>query len=505
MARPLLCLEGVSKSFGAVRALQKVSFELGPGEVHALVGENGAGKSTLVSIISGAETADEGKLEIAGEAQSELDPRRARQLGIACIYQHPALFPELSVAENIGFRLQRVAAGFQRIHWKLLVSEAQGLLKRIGAEVAPETPVRELSMSQQQLVEIACAVGANARIVIMDEPTASLTGHEQQLLFGIIKSLRRDGAGILYVSHRLEEIFAIADRITVLRDGRVVRTCEASALSPAPLIELMVGREVVLNEPPCELPQQFASRPPALSIHALSCLSSGVKDVTFDIAAGEILGLAGLVGAGRTELARTLFGITPATSGEILLDGLCLRISSPRIAVECGIGYVPEDRARHGIIQELPLEQNVSMSVHDRLFPGRWLRPQRERRLAADYIQRLDIRPPSPETLAAALSGGNQQKVVLARWLATQPKLLILDEPTQGVDIGAKSEIHEIIRNLAKRGLAILLISSDLPELLSLSHRTGIMRAGRLVRLLPGQTDPHQVMTWAFGSADHAS
>lgn len=498
MPTPLLRLTNISKSFAAVQALQQVSFELFPGEVHALVGENGAGKSTLVQVITGAQQPDAGTIEIDGRVVSHLGPAYARQLGIACIYQHPALFHDLTVAENIALRLEQSPA-LRPVHWKAWHRRAQQLLDRVGTEISPEIPVRELSLPQQQLVEIACALGQDARIILMDEPTASLTQCEQKLLFGLIRELRGQEIGVIYVSHRLEEIFALADRITVLRDGRRVSTCSGSELSESSLIKLMVGRELSSEQPGRSELRKEA--PCVLSVRRLHCAISGLRDVSFNLRAGEILGLAGLVGAGRSELAQTLFGITPADSGEILLGGERVALNSPQSAVSKGIAYVPEDRTKHGIILDLPTEQNITMAIHEAVFPHAWLRPNAERQLATEYIRALDIKPARPDALAASLSGGNQQKVCVARWLAAKPTILILDEPTQGVDVGAKQEIHAIIRGLARQGMAVLLISSELTELLALCDRIGVMRAGRLVSILPGKTDPHAVMAAAFGQA----
>jgi len=528
MSHSLLQLTSVTKSFGAVRALKGVSFDLRAGEVHALLGENGAGKSTLIKIITGAHQPDGGSIEIQGQRVAQLTPAAAHQLGIACVYQQPALFPDLTVAENIGVRLEKVRA-LARVDWPARRARAAQLLQRIGANISPDAEVRSLSMPEQQLVEIACALGAGARIVIMDEPTASLTQKEVELLFAVVRELRLSGVGVIYISHRLEEIFALADRVTVLRDGESVGTRLVRApLPPHPgplpegegrgegeqdssqsrasdspahlteseLIKLMVGREVSSIFPPAE------SEPGevVLSLKNLGCTASGVNNVTLEVRAGEIVGLAGLVGAGRTELARVLFGLTPADSGEILLNSQRITITSPPEAVAHGIAYVPEDRRRHGVILEVPIAHNMTMSIHERLFPGTWLRFGAERNLAQEFIRDLDVRTTGPEAPGGSLSGGNQQKVALARWLATKPKLLILDEPTQGVDVGAKSEIHKIIRRLTKDGLAVLMISSDLPEVLGMSDRIAVMRGGTIAAMLPGKSDAHEVMAAALGN-----
>lgn len=492
--KPLLQLSDIRKSFGAVRALKGVFFELMPGEVHALLGENGAGKSTLIKVITGAHSPDEGTLTIGEEQLRSLTPARARALGIACIYQQPALFPDLTVAENIGLRLKKPAP-FSIVKRAEQRAKAIELLKRVGADISPDAEVHELSMPEQQLVEIACALGSGAKVVIMDEPTASLTQKEQHLLFGVVKDLRASGVGVVYISHRLEEIFALADRVTVLRDGESVGTYPVSDLTESAMIKLMVGREVAALYPPAE----GEAGEVVLSLKNLGCTEGGVQGVNLELRAGEIVGMAGLVGAGRTELARMLFGITPADSGEIVLKGGKVSISSPREAISHGIAYVPEDRRRHGVILEMPIAHNITMAVHPVLFPGSWLRKKRETEVAKDFIRDLGIKAYGPEAPGGSLSGGNQQKVSVSRWLATKPKLLILDEPTQGVDVGAKSEIHRIIRALAKEGLAVLMISSDLPEVLGMSDRIAVMRGGTITAVLPGGADAHEVMAAALG------
>ena len=493
---PLLQLRRLVKSYGGVRALRGVDFDLHAGEVHALLGENGAGKSTLIKTITGAHEPSSGEIVIAGQTVAGLTPTSARALGIACIYQQPALFPDLTVAENIALRLEQTGAA-HRIDWGNRRARAEELLARIGAAISPEAEVRALSMPEQQLVEIACALGSGARIVIMDEPTASLTHKEQHLLFAVVKDLRQSGVGVIYISHRLEEIFNLADRVTVLRDGESVGTHPVGAMNEASLIRLMVGREVAQIYPPSEA----AAGDVVLALRGVGCAAAHVRDVSLEVRAGEILGLAGLVGAGRTELARVLFGLTPADSGEIHLHGRRVALHSPQDAVAHGIAYVPEDRRRHGVVLDLPIAHNMTMAIHRRIFRGAWLRFGAERSLALDFIRDLAVKCAGPEAPGGSLSGGNQQKVSLARWLATKPKLLILDEPTQGVDVGAKSEIHRIVRRLAKDGLAVILISSDLPEVIGMSDRIGVMGNGTLRAILPAKSDPHVVMAAALGTS----
>ena len=493
----LLAFEGIEKSFGAVRALRGVSFELRAGEVHALLGENGAGKSTLIRLATGAHAPDAGALVLAGQRRPRLDPAAARAHGIACIYQQPALFPDLTVEENIAFRIEPAGIA-RRVDWRARRQRATELLRRAGADIAPDQEVRHLSMPEQQLVEIACALGTDARILIMDEPTASLTRREQERLFETVRRLRADGVGVIYISHRLEEIFALADRVTVLRDGTSLGTHAVQDMIEAALIRLMVGREVSQLYPAAIAPAGAA----VLELRGLGCTASGVKNVSFTVSAGEVFGLAGLVGAGRTELAQVLFGLTPADAGEIRLRGAGVTIRSPGEAMAQGIAYVPEDRRKHGVVLELPVAQNITLAAHRRIFPGGWLRSGAERKCAEDFIARLDIRTAGPNAPAASLSGGNQQKVALARWLATAPRVLILDEPTQGVDVGAKGEIHRLIRELTAGGLAVILISSDLPEVIGLSDRIGVMRGGTLAEILPGGADAPTVMAAALGQGD---
>ena len=493
---PLLAFEAIEKSFGAVRALRGVSFELRAGEVHALLGENGAGKSTLIKVATGAHAPDAGTLVVAGARLARLDPAAAKAHGIACIYQQPALFPDLTVAENLALRLEP-AGSWRRVRWGGRRRRAEALLRQAGADVPPDREVRALSMPEQQLVEMAGALGAGARIVLMDEPTASLTQPEQERLFAAVRALKASGVGIIYISHRLDEIFALADRVTVLRDGATVGSRTAAELDESDLIRLMVGREVDrLYPPPAAPPGEVV-----LEVRGLGCAAAGVRDVSFTVRAGEVFALAGLVGAGRTELARVLFGLTPADAGEVRLHGTRVALNSPRAALAAGLAYVPEDRRRHGVVPELPVAQNLTLAAHRAIFPGGWLRAGAEQACAADLIARLDIRPPEPAAPVASLSGGNQQKVALGRWLATDPRVLILDEPTQGVDVGAKGEIHRRIRELAARGLAVILISSDLPEVLGMGDRIGVMRGGTLREILPGGTPAQAVMAAALGRA----
>ena len=472
----LLELTNITKSFAGVPAVKAVSFDLQAGEVHALVGENGAGKSTLIKVITGAHSADEGTIEVQGRPVADLDPVLARDLGIAAIYQQPALFPDLTVAENIAIGLEP-AGGWRRVRWGDRRTRARNLLEKIGARIDTETEVHVLSMPEQQLVEIARALGADARILIMDEPTASLSDKEVDRLFRVIGDLKTHGVGIIYISHRLEELPQIADRVTALRDGVRVGTKRMQEVSRGELIRMMVGRELSAVFP------KTVVEPGAtvLEVRNLSCRTAGVRDASLSVRAGEILGLAGLVGAGRTELARVLFGLTPADSGLIRLGGQAVEIRSPTRAVALGIAYVPEDRRRHGVILDMTTAANTTLATFRAISRFGFLDFGRERAIAADFVRQLGIKTASLETRVGNLSGGNQQKVALARWLAARPALLILDEPTQGVDVGAKAEIHRLMSELAGRGLAILMISSELPEILGMSDRIAVMHGGTIV------------------------
>ena len=497
----LLCVSGITKSFAGVQALRGVSFDLAPGEVHALVGENGAGKSTLIKVITGAHAPDSGSIEIDGRHVVHNSPQISRSLGIAAIYQQPALFPDLSVAENLA--LGSESGGLWRlIDWRARRARAKELLDRIGARIDPEATVGTLTMPEQQMVEIAKSLGGRAKVLLMDEPTASLPEHEVENLFRVVRELKGHGVGILYISHRLDELYALADRVTVLRDGQTVATRPMREVERPELIRLMVGRELSAIFPKRDVPQGDV----VLETRQLDCRDSGVRGVSLTIRAGEILGLAGLVGAGRTELARVLFGLTPATGGELLLGGKPVEVRTPSEAVDLGIAYVPEDRRRHGVILELPVAANMTLAVLRRLSRGGLLDFAREREIASGYVEKLAVKTPSIDSPAGNLSGGNQQKVALSRWLATEPKVLILDEPTQGIDVGAKSELHRLMVDLAERGLAILMISSELPEVLGMSDRVGVMRGGALVGILPrAEATQERVMALALGHAEGAA
>ena len=494
---PLLTAERVSKSYAGVRALRDASLELRAGEVHALVGENGAGKSTLIKVITGAVAPDGGEIRVEGRLVTHNSPRVAKSLGVVAIYQQPALFPELTVAENVALGVEQ-AGLFGRVDWGARRRRAADLLARVGARIDPEAQAGDLTMPQQQLVEIARALGADAKVLILDEPTASLSEEDTQNLFRVIRQLREHGVGMIYISHRLEELPAIAGRVTVLRDGRTIDTREMADVSRQQLIQLMVGRELSAVFPKKEVePGEVV-----LELRGLGCAEAGIKGVNLSVRAGEIVGLAGLVGAGRTELARIIFGLTPADEGEILLRGRKVRIESPAGAIANGVAYVPEDRRRHGVILPMAVGPNITLAALDQLTSFGALDFRREREVAADYTRRFQIKTPALYAPVSTLSGGNQQKVALSRWLVTKPSVLILDEPTQGIDVGAKSEIHALMTELAAQGVAILMISSELPEILGMSDRVAVMHGGTIVGVLErAEADQQKVLALALGHA----
>ena len=496
----LLEASSIEKSFAGVRALKGVSFDLLPGEVHAVVGENGAGKSTLIKIITGAEQADSGSLTVAGQLVRHIDPATSRALGIAVIYQQPALFPHLTVAENIALALES-GSPWRRVDWAARSSRAAELLARIGSAIDPGRLVESLSMPEQQIVEIAKAIGADARIVLMDEPTASLTDREVERLFRVITLLRSHAVGVIYISHRLEEVFAISDRITVLRDGHTVATREAGDIDRAQLIQMMVGREIS-----AVYPKRPVSRgEPALELRSLSNRAAGIRDITLTVHRGEIVGLAGLVGSGRTQVAETVFGLTPPDSGEIVVHGATRRISSPADAIRAGIAYVPEDRRQHGVVLEMSVAANTTLASLASVSAHGIIDRAAERARAQDYVKRLRIKTASVHAEVGTLSGGNQQKVALARWLSTRPSVIILDEPTQGVDVGSKAEIHGLMQKLVEQGLAILMISSELPEILGMSDRIAVMHRGAIRGVLTrAEATQSRILALALNQEGHA-
>ena len=472
----VLQLSGISKSFPGVRALADISFDVRAGEVHALLGENGAGKSTLIKIMSGVHRADTGTMTLDGKVTNFASPQEAQAAGIATIYQELLLFPELTVAENI-FMGHAPKGRFGGIDWAEMRRRAVKLLADLDIhDLDPNLLVGSLSVGNRQRVEIAKALSHNARILIMDEPTAALTEHDVERLFRIVRLLRERGVGVVYISHRLEEIFLLADRVTVLRDGEFVATKPVSETDHQDLVEMMVGRRIEALFPKLDV----ARGQVVLELENV-VRQPMTKGVSLKLHAGEILGIAGLVGSGRSELAEIIFGMTPADSGTIRLDGKPVAISSPSDAKHLGIAYVPEDRGRQGLVRPMPITQNVSLANLGRLSRGGFLDRGAERDLAVESVKRFQIRASGIGQIVGKLSGGNQQKVGLSKWLATEPRILIMDEPTRGIDVGAKAEIHRLMSELAQKGLAIIMISSELPEVMGMSDRILVMRAGRLV------------------------
>ena len=492
---PVLELRGIRKAFSGLVALHDATLTLRAGSVHALVGENGAGKSTLIKVLAGVYTPDEGEILLDGRPVSFANPAQARDAGVAVIYQEPTLFPDLSVAENIFMGRHPRDPRLRRIQWAELHRAVAELLGQVGLHLDPRERVRGLSVADQQLVEVAKALSLHARVLVMDEPTASLTPGEVERLFGIVNRLRDQGVAIVFIGHRLEEIFAVSDRITVLRDGQYVGSYDTAALDPPKVVSLMVGRALnTLYER-----EHGDLGPVALRVAGLG--RAGVfEDISFEVRRGEIVGLAGLVGAGRSEVARAIFGIDPLDAGEVWLDGRSVRFSSARAAVSAGLAYVPEDRQAQGLILPLPIAHNVTLPLLREMARGGLLQPRKERHLAEEYGRRLRLRARSVRQPARDLSGGNQQKVVLAKWLATRPHVLILDEPTRGIDVGAKAEVHRLMGELAAAGLAILMISIELPEILAMSDRILTMREGRLVgEFARDEATPERVMAAAAG------
>ncbi len=494
---PLLRMEDISKSFPGIQALREVNFELWPREVHVLVGQNGAGKSTLIKILSGAYRPDAGKISIDGKPVEHLSPHTARELGIATIYQEFNLIPDLSVAENIFLgSFPTKGKWLAHLDFGRMREDARAFLNRLGMDVDPDVPVRSLSVAQNQLVEIAKALSVRARIIILDEPTATLTNREISRLFDLIMQLKGEGIGLIYISHRLEEVRAIGDRVTVLHDGVKVGTWDAKAISPEELIRAMVGREV-------ETQADLVSRPGEVVLE-LKGVSRGavLQDIRFQMRKGEILGVAGLVGAGRTELARAIFGADPIDQGEVWVAGRRIRHPSCGDSVRLGIGFLPEDRKTEGLILNFGVQQNISLSSLGKVSRLGFIRRKDEKSAALRAVQELSIRAGSTSMHVRYLSGGNQQKVVLAKWLFTEAGILIFDEPTRGIDVGAKEEFYRLIQKCAEAGTAVLFISSELSELLRLCGRLLVMRGGRIVGELPRKEfSEERILSLAFGKS----
>jgi rhamnose transport system ATP-binding protein len=493
--QPLLQLRGISKTFPGVQALDNVSLDVIPGEVHALLGENGAGKSTLIKIMTGMYRPDAGQIYCDGQLVQIENALHAQRLGIAAIYQEPRIFPDLNVAENIFIAQSGRGAV---VNWRKLNTDAEAVLARLGVSLDVRLPARGLSLANQQTIEIAKALSMNARVLVMDEPTASLSAHEVTQLFSLVRALRAQGVAILFISHRMEEVFEIADRVTVYRDGKTISSAPIHEVTIENVIRDMVGRTLDTFFPKTATPD--TSGPPLLSVKGLS-KEGAFSDITFDIRRGEVVGFAGLVGARRTDVALALFGLAPAESGTVILNGQTCHITSPEMAMALRIAYVPEDRHGQGLILPMTTTMNITLPTL-RQFLSRLglIKRQSEEKVAQEYRERLSIRAASIRVPVNQLSGGNQQKVVLAKWLHSDPMLLILDEPTRGIDVGAKAEVHQIIDQLAKQGLGIMLISSDLPEVLAISDRIVVMREGHQTALFSrDEATQEKIMSAAMG------
>jgi rhamnose transport system ATP-binding protein len=474
-AQHLFAVEHVSKSFGAVKAVIDASLELNAGEAHALVGENGAGKSTLVKMLAGVHQPDTGTLYMDGQVIQLSSPATARDAGVAVIYQEPTLFPDLDVAENVFMgRMPKRSGG--RLDRPVMLDQVNAVMDRLGVRLDPSRLTRGLSIADQQIIEIAKALTLDAKVIVMDEPTAALSTAEVARLFRVMETLRAEGAAVVFISHRLDEVFATCQRVTVMRDGVSVLSSPAAELTSDQLVRTMVGRDIEKREGR----QGVGSGDVVLKVDRLTREGKFV-DISFEVAAGEIVGLAGLVGAGRTEIAQAVFGIDRYDAGSVTVSGSPLKKGSPTAAMAAGIGLVPEDRRQHGLVMDESIERNIVLASLERVRSHGLIANALSRDFATTWSQRLQIKFNRLADPVSTLSGGNQQKVVLAKWLSRQPALLIVDEPTRGIDVGTKSEVHGLIQNLAGDGVAVLVISSELPEVLLLADRILVIREGRLV------------------------
>jgi ribose transport system ATP-binding protein len=498
-------VEGISKTFPGVRALDKVDLEVNGGEILAVVGENGAGKSTLMKILAGAYRRDEGRIILKGTPVDFANPLLAQRAGISIIYQELNLTRNQTVAANIFMVREPLHRGLGR--WLRIVDrrrmerEAQGILDRINAKISAKTRVGNLPVAQRQMVEIAKALAVDAQILIMDEPTAALGGNEVETLFDIARSLKERGMAVIFITHRLNEVFTIADRITVMRDGKLVGTAPIAELTREKVVHMMVGRELseFIHKEKTEISE------PVLEVKGLT--RKGVlENISFSLRRGEVLGFTGLVGAGRTETARAIFGADPRDAGEIVVEGRPVKIHSPRDAVEAGISLIPEDRAQHGLVLKLSVFNNIVLASLPRYSRAGWLRRAEMVRIADGFVDQMQIRTPALSQKTMYLSGGNQQKVVLAKWLASHPKVLIMDEPTRGIDVGSKAEVYSLMGKLAASGMGIIFISSELPEIMGLSDRIAVMHEGRIEAILDRESATQElIMSYASGQMPRLS
>lgn len=498
MSELLLEMKGIHKSFPGVKVLEDVQFSLQSGELHALMGENGAGKSTLMKILGGIYTKDSGEILVEGVKQEIDSTKAATALGISIIHQELNLISYLSVMENMFLGREFTYGQSRFVNWRKMREEAEKYLSMLNIGIDPGTLVEELSVGQQQMIEIAKALSTNARILVLDEPTAALTDREIAALFEVIASLKKKGVGMIYISHRMEEIFQISDRITVLRDGKYIGTKQTSETNMDELVRMMVGRDIKDRFPKIQIPIGNER----IRVEGLSTKSK-LKNISFHVRSGEILGIAGLMGAGRTELAKALFGVDPVDQGRIYVDGKETTIRQPIDAIQAGIAFVTEDRKQEGLILSLSIRENLSLPNLGKLSSAGFMNKAREKQLSEATIDKLQIKTPHQEQPVGSLSGGNQQKVVIGKWLATEPKILILDEPTRGVDIGAKKEIYDLMNQLAAQGVAIIMISSELPEVLGMSDRILVMHEGRLAaEFTKAEATQENIMHAATGGGD---
>lgn len=475
--RVVLKMDRISKAFPGVQALKDVSFDLKSGEAHVLLGENGAGKSTLIKILAGVHTMDSGSIAINGNTITNHNPHQAQNMGISVIYQELNLVPYMTVAENMFVGHEPLHKKSGLIDWKTIYNKTKEALESIECQIDPDTLVSDLSIAQRQMVEIAKAVSRNAQILVMDEPTSSLADNEVDTLFRLIRKLKAKGAAIIYICHRMEEVFQVGDRATVLRDGKFIGTRQLSEVNADELIKMIVGRDLTEKFP-------YEERPVGETLLEVKDLNQKdtLYDINFELKEGEILGVTGMMGAGRTELARAIFGATKIDSGQILIKNVPIKIRSPKDAISHGIGLLPEDRKNQGLSLVSTVKENITLASLKQFVEGFLLNAKKERDVVNDYVTRMQIKTPSTLVKASSLSGGNQQKVVLTKWLCSQAKIIIFDEPTRGIDVGAKVEIYKLMIELAKSGGAVIMISSELPEILGMSDRVLVMRKGRIVK-----------------------
>lgn len=495
----MIKMTNISKSFNGNQVLKNVQFSLEPGEIHALMGENGAGKSTLMKILTGIYSRDSGTVEVKGKEVHFTSPKQAEEAGIAVIHQELNILPHLSITDNMFLGNEETFGRTGIIRTKKMEQKTKKALLDLGLDIDPAAPASSLSVGQQQIVEIAKALAIEAEVIVMDEPTAALTDREIDTLFATIRELQERGVSFIYISHRMEEIFSLCDRITILRDGEYVGDKRISETSFEEIVQMMVGRE---------LGERFPQRNATIGDVKLAVKGFSRKDcfenVSFEIRRGEVLSIAGLMGAGRTEVAQSLFGYKKADSGTVEFDGHVVNIKTPKQAKELGIGYITEDRKSEGLIVDFTVEENVSLTNFSAISKNGLISKTKERSLYDSMVKRLGIRTSGPQQTAKSLSGGNQQKVVIAKWLGIEPELLILDEPTRGVDVGAKKEIYSIINSLAERGVAILMISSELPEVIGMADRVLVMHEGKVAADLPkAEMTQERIMHFAAGGGNH--